>query len=115
MINKLIRKLIQVDISKRIEWEEYFNDEFFKEKKVQSEETSKTIKIKIKVDYDNQNIKIYNGNKSINKKNIKIFIEDKQIEFQEKINNLKKEFIISQLKLIKKYQIVIYCFINVKI
>ena len=30
MINKLIRKLIQVDISKRISWEEYFNDEFFK-------------------------------------------------------------------------------------
>ena len=30
MINKLIRKLIQVDIDKRIKWEEYFNDEFFK-------------------------------------------------------------------------------------
>ena len=30
MINKLIRKLIQVDIRKRIGWEEYFNDEFFK-------------------------------------------------------------------------------------
>ena len=30
MINKLIRKLIQVDISKRISWEEYFNDDFFK-------------------------------------------------------------------------------------
>ena len=30
MINKLIRKLIQVDIEKRIGWEEYFNDDFFK-------------------------------------------------------------------------------------
>ena len=30
MINKLIRKLIQVDINKRIGWEEYFNDDFFK-------------------------------------------------------------------------------------
>ena len=30
MINKLIRNLIQVDIDKRIGWEEYFNDEFFK-------------------------------------------------------------------------------------
>ena len=30
MINKLIRKLIQVDIDKRIGWEEYFNDDFFK-------------------------------------------------------------------------------------
>ena len=29
MINKLIRKLIQVDIDKRIGWKEYFNDEFF--------------------------------------------------------------------------------------
>ena len=30
MINKLIGKLIQVDIDKRIGWEEYFNDDFFK-------------------------------------------------------------------------------------
>ena len=30
MINELIRKLIQVDIDKRIGWEEYFNDVFFK-------------------------------------------------------------------------------------
>ena len=30
MINKLIRKLIQVDIDKRIKWDEYFNDDFFK-------------------------------------------------------------------------------------
>ena len=33
MINKLIRKLIQVDIKQRIEWEEYFKDDFFKIKK----------------------------------------------------------------------------------
>ena len=44
MINELIRKLIQVDIEKRIGWEEYFNDNFFKikedkekNKKVESE------------------------------------------------------------------------------
>ena len=30
MINKLIRKLIQVNIDERIEWEKYFNDDFFK-------------------------------------------------------------------------------------
>ncbi len=30
MINKLIRKLIQVDIKQRIGWKEYFNDDFFK-------------------------------------------------------------------------------------
>ena len=30
MINKLIRNLIQVDIDKRIGWEKYFNDDFFK-------------------------------------------------------------------------------------
>ena len=30
MINKLIRKLIQIDIDKRIGWKEYFNDDFFK-------------------------------------------------------------------------------------
>ena len=27
-INKLIKKLIQVDIDKRLKWEEYFNDDF---------------------------------------------------------------------------------------
>ena len=30
IINELIRKLIQVDIDKRIGWEEYFSDDFFK-------------------------------------------------------------------------------------
>ncbi len=30
IINKLIRKLTQVDINKKIKWEEYFDDEFFK-------------------------------------------------------------------------------------
>ena len=30
MIDNLISKLIQVDIDKRIKWEEYFNDMFFK-------------------------------------------------------------------------------------
>jgi len=30
IINELIKKLIQVDINKRIGWEEYFNDDFFK-------------------------------------------------------------------------------------
>ena len=32
LINNLINKLIVVDIEKRIKWEEYFNDYFFKEK-----------------------------------------------------------------------------------
>jgi serine/threonine protein kinase len=34
MINKLIKKIIQVDIEKRIGWEEYFDDDFFKIKEV---------------------------------------------------------------------------------
>ena len=38
MINKLIRKLIQVDIEKRIGWEEYFNDAFFKIKEEEKDE-----------------------------------------------------------------------------
>ena len=42
-INNLIRKLIQVDINKRIEWEEYFNDDFFK-KKIIGERIKKTKK-----------------------------------------------------------------------
>ena len=40
-INKLIRKLIQVNIDKRIGWKEYFNDDFFKikEEKDKNEES----------------------------------------------------------------------------
>ena len=40
-LNKLIRKLIQVNIDKRIGWEEYFNDDFFKikEEKDKNEES----------------------------------------------------------------------------
>ena len=41
MINKLISKLIQVDIEKRIGWEEYFNDDFFKIKE-EKEKNKKT-------------------------------------------------------------------------
>ena len=31
LINNLIKQLIEVDIKKRIKWEEYFNDDFFKQ------------------------------------------------------------------------------------
>ena len=85
MINKLIRKLIQVDINKRIKWEEYFNYIFFKIK-----EPEQIIKIKIIVKEDNENIKIFNGNEDINEKNIQLFIENKKKEFKKEINNLKK-------------------------
>ena len=37
IINKLIKKLIQVDINKRIEWKEYFNNEFFKNNYINNE------------------------------------------------------------------------------
>ena len=44
MIKKLIKKLIQVDINKRIEWEEYFNDEFFKNNyKIEIENLKKSL------------------------------------------------------------------------
>ena len=44
MINKLIRKLIQVDIKQRIEWEEYFKDDFFKIKKEKEKENLSELK-----------------------------------------------------------------------
>ena len=44
MINKLIRKLIQVDIDKRIGWEEYFNDEFFKIKEEKEKNSNLLVK-----------------------------------------------------------------------
>ena len=31
-INKLIKNLIQIDINKRLDWEKYLNDDFFKKK-----------------------------------------------------------------------------------
>jgi surface protein len=88
-LNKLLRKLIQVDIKKRINWEEYFNDDFFKiHNKINTNPNEQIIIIKFKVNTNNEEIKIFNGNKDINKNNIKIIIDNK--EFKEEINNLKK-------------------------
>ena len=89
MINRLLRKLIQVDINKRINWEEYFNDDFFKiHNKIDTNPNEQIINIKFKVNYNNEEIKLFNGNEDINKNNIKIIIDNK--EFKEEINNLKK-------------------------
>ncbi len=44
LINNLINKLIRVDIEKRINWKEYFNDDFFK--KNDNNENQQIIKIK---------------------------------------------------------------------
>ena len=87
MINKLIRKLIQVDIEKRIKWEEYFDDEFFLFE----------IYVGFKVNYNYELVKIFNGNKDINKNNIKIYFENK--EFKEEFNNLKKGFYNAIIKI----------------
>ncbi len=111
----MLRKLIQVDINRRISWKEYFNDEFFKTNKIKdNEEILKIIKIKIKVDYDNQKIKIYNGNKSINEKNIKMFIENQQIEFKKKINNLKKGIYNLTIKIYQKLSNCFFMFYKCK-
>ena len=93
-INKLIRKLIQVDIKKRIEWEEYFNDDFFI---INNNENEQIIKLKIKVNNDNDFIKIYNGNDNINEEKIKLIKDKKEIKFQKKFDDLEKgiyEFVI---------------------
>jgi calcium-dependent protein kinase len=60
MINKLIRKLIQVDINKRIEWEKYFEDDFFK---INQKD------IKINTDKFNNESQKNNNNVNNNKKN----------------------------------------------
>ena len=87
IINKLIKKLIQVDNKKRIKWEEYFNDIFFKIK-----ENEQIIKIKIKVNINSFYNKIYYGNKDINENNIKLFMDNNQIKFIKEISNLKEGF-----------------------
>ena len=101
MINKLIRKLIQVDIDKRINWEEYFADQFFKDNNIENIEYEQ-INIKIKVEKDFEKIKIYNGNEYINEKNIKIIIENEEIETEKYKNNLKKGNYDIILKINKK-------------
>jgi len=88
-INKLVRKLIQVDIKKRINWEEYFNDDFFKiYNKINTNSNEQIINIKFKVNTNNEIITIFNVNKDINENNIKIIIDNK--EFKKEINNLKE-------------------------
>ena len=88
MINKLLRKLIQIDINKRIRWEEYFKDDFFK---VFINENAQIINLKIEVNKDNEYIKIYNGNEDINEENIQLFIENKEMKFKKEINHLNKD------------------------
>ena len=48
------------------------------------------INLKINVKKDYEEIIIYNRNKEIEEKNINIFIENKETEIKNKINNLKK-------------------------
>ena len=83
LINNLINKLIRVDIEKRIIWKEYFDDDFFK--KNDNNENQQIIKIKINIDEDNEKITIYNGNEDIDEKNIKWFIDNKEIKFNKEI------------------------------
>ena len=68
MINELIKKLIKVDIQQRINWEEYFADDFF----------SDYIKLKVIIKKDEQEIKIFNGNEDINKNKLSILIDKKK-------------------------------------
>ncbi len=75
MINKLIRKLIKVDINKRIEWEEYFNDEFFKNNKKIIDLKSPLLQIVFSFINENQKLIIINYNKKIQKK-LEINIEN---------------------------------------
>ena len=52
MINKLIKNLIQLDINKRIDWEKYFKDEFFK-KKIKRKEYDYNGKLEFEGEYLN--------------------------------------------------------------
>ena len=85
--NKLIRKLTQVDINKKIEWEEYFNDEFFKNNNI-IKVNNKQVKItKLKIPLlqiifsfitEIKKLKIINFNKNLQNKlevNIKDYVQ----------------------------------------
>ena len=98
MINKLIKKLIQVDINKRIEWEDYFNDEFFKNNCELKEININHNLLKIIFSFLNENKKlnIIINNKNLQKK-LEINIENyKQISKRYKIgerNGKGKEYL----------------------
>ncbi len=101
LLNNLIKKLIKVDINERIKWSEYFHNDFFKNNDY-NENQEQIIKIKIEVTKDNEEIKIYNGNKDINEKNIKLFIDDKEIEFNKIISDLTKLIYTIMIKIEQK-------------
>ncbi len=88
MINKLISKLIQVDIDKKIKWEEYFNDMFFK--KINEKEYDEYGKLKFEGEYLNG--KIWIG-KDFNLNNEIIFeIKFRNGKVKEYFNNDKLKF-----------------------
>ena len=81
MINNLIKKLIKVNVEERCEWDEYFEDEFFKvgndeiEKEVLKNKEEQIIKITIEVKNDNDTIKIFHYiDDDIEKSEIKLTI-----------------------------------------
>ena len=82
MINKLIKKLIQIDIKKRITWEEYFNDEFFK-RKVKKEYYDNG---KLKFEGEYLNGKKWNG-KGFNINNEKVYEIKNGNELVKEYNN----------------------------
>ena len=89
-INKLLKKLIEVDIQKRIQWEEYFNDDFFiNYNEIYTSPNDQIIYIKFKINNNNEEIKVLNDNTYINKENIKYLILNEYKEYNE-LKNLNK-------------------------
>ena len=101
LLNNLIKKLIKVDINERIRWSQYFPDDFFKNNN-DNEILQQIITIKIQVTKNNEEIKIYHENKDINEKNIKLFIGNREIEFNKKISNLEKGTYTIMIKIEQK-------------
>ncbi len=80
LLNELIKKLVQIDVEKRIDFNQYLNDDFF----------AQIIEIKLNINFDNEKIEIL-GNE-FNKENINLilFIDEKEIKYQQIYNFLKK-------------------------
>ena len=80
LLNELIKKLVQIDVEKRIDFNQYLNDDFF----------AQIIEIKLNINFDNEKIEIL-GN-DFNKENINfiLFIDEKETKYQQIFDYLKK-------------------------
>ena len=87
LLDDLISKLLQINPRQRIDWEEYFSHEFWKNKDLDEDSDSEESEI---ID-DNQNNNIINTNSSSAKKSHNSNINNEDLEEEDKSSEIKKK------------------------